>query len=103
MNKLRAVQPSNNDDAARFRPVQPVNERVIRKCCQNNGSRLFGVFEIVSKSFLHWKRNNPKRNSRNRPLLFMKLPNQKFDEILENFVGNWCVFAEILDTIFFST
>ena len=53
MNKLRAVQPSNNDDAARFRPVQPVNERVIRKCCQNNGSRLFGVFEIVSKSFLH--------------------------------------------------
>ena len=68
MNKLRAVEPSNNGDAARFRPVQPVNDRVIRKCCQNSGSRSFGVFQIVTKSFLYWKKKQSKEELKNTPL-----------------------------------
>ena len=58
---------------------------------------------LCQRVFSTKKRNNPKRNTKNRPFFFMKLPNQKFDEILENFVGNWCVFVEIVGTTFFST
>ena len=60
-------------------------------------------FRLCQRVFSTEKRNNPKRNSKNRPLLFMKLSNQKFDEILENFVDNLCVFEEIVGTTFFST
>ena len=49
MDNLRSLRPTDNANAARYRPVQPVKGRVVRECCQNTGSR--------SLAFLHWNRN----------------------------------------------
>lgn len=64
MKKLRAVQPTSAADAARYRPVQSVNGRVIRKCCQNTGSRSIIFFQIVHRE-----------THITDPLIFLRLPN----------------------------
>ena len=39
MDNLRLLMPIDNANAARYRPVQNLNGRVVRECCQNDGSR----------------------------------------------------------------
>ena len=51
MNNLRLLMPTDDANATRYRPVQNVNGRVVRECCQNDGSRSLALSQILTKTF----------------------------------------------------
>ena len=61
---------TDDANAARYRPVQPVKGRVVRECCQNTGSRSLAFSRILTKTFLHWNRNYLMKVSKKKILKF---------------------------------
>ena len=53
MESLRMVMPMSGGNASRYRPVQDINGRVVRECCQDGGSESLVVFLFVIKRLLY--------------------------------------------------
>ena len=43
--------PTDDANAARYRPVQHLNGRIVRECCQSAGSRSLALSRVLTKSF----------------------------------------------------
>ena len=43
--------PTDDANAARYRPVQHLNGRIVRECCQSTGSRSLALSQVLTKSF----------------------------------------------------
>ena len=69
MDNLRLLMPTDNANASRYRPVQHVNGRVVRECCQSDGSKPFAFSWVLTKTFF-WNRNYLTKVSIKRILKF---------------------------------